>query len=399
MRKCLINAYLDLIKAGLPFEIIDGNNFYLPHRFLTEIFMNSNENGQRKILVISILGPKQTGKSTLLQYLFGIQITKRSTKGLYGSLIKSNIEAFNYILVLDIDGFDENDDEYDRRMTLFCMSVSHIVILNVSNDIPNRFMDLLSICNNSLKHLMNNQQNFIFHLVINQLSSFNINNQKLISNKTSKYYQEKLISNSNIHIRQEAIHFLPIAFRKDISSTRIYTETIFSESTQDLCMKIIHSFLRFRSITLSEWLNTGILVFNFLQEKPSLSYFQNLIEYLNDDSIIDYIRHCLSEYLTPIYRQKLMESILDKSFIEIDQIFNIKILESQDYLRNQLNNRLNIIKASESIRERSKHFLQRQIYEIIDGWRLEAIAEVSCRQFNFEEKRNSPKNKSNRKRT
>lgn len=178
-----------------------------------------------------------------------------NTRGLYGSFVKSNVDSFDYILVLDIEGFDE----YDRRMTLFCMSVSHIIILNGSNNILDRFMDILSICNDSLKCFIgNHSQSSIIHLVVNQISLFN---PTITSNKTIKQYQQNLISNSNLNITQDAIHFLLIAFRKDFSSTRIYTEPIISEYIQDLCMKIIFSFLRLSSTTLSKWLNTAILFF------------------------------------------------------------------------------------------------------------------------------------------
>jgi Tfp pilus assembly pilus retraction ATPase PilT len=81
VQTCLINAYLDSIKAGLAFEIIDGDNFYLPHRFLAKTFTSFNEKNQHRILILSILGPRQSGKSTLLQYMFGIRINKRSTRG------------------------------------------------------------------------------------------------------------------------------------------------------------------------------------------------------------------------------------------------------------------------------------------------------------------------------
>jgi len=80
VQTCLLDAYLDSIKAGYAFEIIDGDNFYLPHRFLTKVFTKFDGNEQR-ILVISILGPRQSGKSTLLQYMFGIKNSIRSTKG------------------------------------------------------------------------------------------------------------------------------------------------------------------------------------------------------------------------------------------------------------------------------------------------------------------------------
>jgi hypothetical protein len=278
------------------------------------------------------------------------------------------------------------------------MSVSHIVIINVSNDIPDRFMDILSICNDSLKHLIGNHyQSSIIHLVVNQISLFNTDNHPINSNKTLKQYQQHFISNSNINITQDAIHFLPVGFRKDFLSTRIYTEQIFSECTQDLSMKIIHSSLTLSSTTLSKWLNTAILFFDVLQETPTISSFQNLTERSHDDYILDYIRHRLFELLTPAYRQQLLKSVVDKSSDEIDQLFDKNIRASEDSLQSEIDDRLKLMKASKSIRERSKHFLQRQINEIFDGWRQEAIVEANHQRFSFENNQNSPKNKSNMK--
>jgi hypothetical protein len=369
VQTCLLDAYLDSIKAGYAFEIIDGDNFYLPHRFLTKVFTKFDGNEQR-ILVISILGPRQSGKSTLLQYMFGIKNSIRSTKGLYGSFVKSNVDAFDSILVLDIEGLDQDDNEYDRRMAFFCMSISHLIILNVSNDIPDRFIDMISICNDSFQRLFGNHcQSSIIHLVLNPISFFNTNDT---SNKTRKQYHEHFVSKTNLNITPDAIHVLPVAFQKDFSSTRIYSEPNFCEYTQELSMKILRSSSKVSPIILSQWLNTAILFFDTIQEKPTISSFQSLTERSHDDYILDYIRRYLVERLTPEYQQQLFESVANKSRDEIDQIFNAILVTNEDRLQRQVDDRLNIIKASKSIRERSRNFLQRHLIETFDEWRREA---------------------------
>lgn len=90
----------------MSFEIIDGENFYFPKQFLKDIF-DSELFHQKKICVISIIGPQNSGKSTLLNYLLGCDFKVsdgRCTKGIYGTLIKSKIPEFELILVIDSEG-------------------------------------------------------------------------------------------------------------------------------------------------------------------------------------------------------------------------------------------------------------------------------------------------------
>lgn len=68
-QKCkLVQHYRDIIAAGQPFEIIDGDNFYYQSNFLEQVMVDKQ--GVR-FFVISIIGPQNSGKSTLLNYMFG----------------------------------------------------------------------------------------------------------------------------------------------------------------------------------------------------------------------------------------------------------------------------------------------------------------------------------------
>ena len=64
----LVQHYQDMIATGQPFEIIDGDNFYYQSSFLEKVMVNMQ--GVR-FFVISIIGPQNSGKSTLLNYMFG----------------------------------------------------------------------------------------------------------------------------------------------------------------------------------------------------------------------------------------------------------------------------------------------------------------------------------------
>ena len=61
-----------------------------------------------------------SGKSLLLNFLFGTLFSVsdgRTTRGVYGTLIKSKIPEFDYFLILDTEGLvsiEKDDSYYDR---------------------------------------------------------------------------------------------------------------------------------------------------------------------------------------------------------------------------------------------------------------------------------------------
>ncbi|CAF1207238.1 unnamed protein product, partial [Rotaria sordida] len=57
IQKSLQGHYFDYIKAGFPFEIIDGDNFHFQHTFLFESLMPFRN---RRTFVISIIGPQNS---------------------------------------------------------------------------------------------------------------------------------------------------------------------------------------------------------------------------------------------------------------------------------------------------------------------------------------------------
>jgi ABC-type lipoprotein export system ATPase subunit len=70
-----------------PFELIDGDSLEMQVSTLRKVFEAVNDN----CLVISIFGPQSSGKSTLLNFLFGCDFAVsegRCTRGLYGTYFR-----------------------------------------------------------------------------------------------------------------------------------------------------------------------------------------------------------------------------------------------------------------------------------------------------------------------
>uniref|UniRef100_A0A8C3HAI0 VLIG-type G domain-containing protein n=1 Tax=Chrysemys picta bellii TaxID=8478 RepID=A0A8C3HAI0_CHRPI len=64
----------DLMVQGYPIELLDGDTFYVPLKWVGAIFDKLIEKlGDQKVFVLSVLGIQSTGKSTLLNAMFGLQ--------------------------------------------------------------------------------------------------------------------------------------------------------------------------------------------------------------------------------------------------------------------------------------------------------------------------------------
>ncbi|CAD8079750.1 unnamed protein product [Paramecium primaurelia] len=143
-----------LIKKGEPFEFLNGDDLSIDSNFLHQLRENLLDKGDNKILFLSILGPQSSGKSTLLNRIFGCHFLTsmgRCTKGLFLQLLKiSNKEQFDnlfdYILLLDSEGLQnphQQDPEFDKKITLFIIQISDILIFNVKGEIHSTFHNLI----------------------------------------------------------------------------------------------------------------------------------------------------------------------------------------------------------------------------------------------------------------
>jgi protein SEY1 len=91
--------------------------------------------------LISVFGSQSTGKSTLLNHLFGTEFSvmseterRQTTKGIWLSKNKRDNMADN-ILVMDVEGTDGRergeDQDFERKSALFALATSEVLIVNI----------------------------------------------------------------------------------------------------------------------------------------------------------------------------------------------------------------------------------------------------------------------------
>lgn len=102
-----------------------------------------------KVAIITVFGPQSSGKSTLLNFLFGCEFGTsegRCTKGAYGTYFRfSNlrISSCEGVFLVDTEGlfanFSKKDAEFrkdfDSKLVLFCLAISDFVIINTKGNL------------------------------------------------------------------------------------------------------------------------------------------------------------------------------------------------------------------------------------------------------------------------
>ena len=116
----------------------------MPTNMMRKIFNSI----QDRCLVVSIIGPQSSGKSTLLNFMFGCDFAMsegRCTRGIYGSYFKfrdRRVKNYDGIFAIDTEGlFSVSDgkkrENFDSKLVLFCLAISDMVIINVRGNIDN----------------------------------------------------------------------------------------------------------------------------------------------------------------------------------------------------------------------------------------------------------------------
>ncbi|KAM6280198.1 interferon-induced very large GTPase 1-like [Porphyrio hochstetteri] len=150
----------DLMVSGYPIELMDGDASYVPLRWVGAIFDKLIEKlGDKRVFVLSVLGIQSTGKSTLLNAMFGLQFNVsagRCTRGAFMQLIKVDKKVqqavdFDYMLVVDTEGLraiemvNKQSLNHDNELATFVIGIGNMTLINIFGENPSEMQDVLQI--------------------------------------------------------------------------------------------------------------------------------------------------------------------------------------------------------------------------------------------------------------
>ena len=151
-------AAAEILLSGQPLELLDGDSSYIPLRWFDAVYRKlEHKTNNAKIFVISVLGIQSSGKSTMLNTMFGLEFpvsAGRCTRGAFASLIPvsdslKSASKFDYILIIDTEGLRGSADsqlrEHDNELATFAIGVADVTIVNIFGENHNEMKEFLEI--------------------------------------------------------------------------------------------------------------------------------------------------------------------------------------------------------------------------------------------------------------
>ncbi|KAI5102660.1 interferon-induced very large GTPase 1-like, partial [Silurus meridionalis] len=152
----------EMLLAGFPLELLDGDASNIPEKWVSDVLMELHRMvGQKsRLLVLTVLGVQSTGKSTLLNTMFGVQFavsSGRCTRGAFmiflpvGNDLKEELLC-DFVLLIDTEGLKspalaqlEDSYEHDNELATFVIGLSDVTIINVAMENSTEMKDVLQI--------------------------------------------------------------------------------------------------------------------------------------------------------------------------------------------------------------------------------------------------------------
>ncbi|XP_040214319.1 interferon-induced very large GTPase 1-like [Rana temporaria] len=151
-----------ILLDGYPLELIDGDTSNIPLQWITDVLKETDikTGGKCRIRAIAVLGVQSTGKSTLLNTMFGLQLpvaSGRCTRGAFMTLltVEENFQkdlGCQFLLLIDTEGLKslelaslDGSYEHDNEIATVVVGLSDITIVNMAMENTEEIKDILQI--------------------------------------------------------------------------------------------------------------------------------------------------------------------------------------------------------------------------------------------------------------
>ncbi|XP_071330431.1 interferon-induced very large GTPase 1-like isoform X5 [Trachinotus anak] len=150
----------ELMISGHPMELMDGDAGHVPLTWISSLLEEVIKRlGDQRVFVLSVLGVQSSGKSTMLNAMFGSQFAVsagRCTKGAFMQLVKVSEEMkkdfrFDYVLVVDTEGLralelaGNTTPHHDNELATFVVGLGNMTLINIFGENPADMQDILQI--------------------------------------------------------------------------------------------------------------------------------------------------------------------------------------------------------------------------------------------------------------
>ena len=161
---CLPQIMAEIMDEGHALELMDGDASHVPTLWVLAVIerlkavcgKDAREKNGGKIFVLSVLGIQSTGKSTLLNTMFGLRLNVsagRCTRGAYIQLLPLNNSLrqkidCDYVLIVDTEGLRAPELQleglkHDNELATFVIGLADATIINIFGETPGDLDDIL----------------------------------------------------------------------------------------------------------------------------------------------------------------------------------------------------------------------------------------------------------------
>ncbi|XDV11442.1 hypothetical protein PO909_000381 [Leuciscus waleckii] len=151
----------EMMISGFPLELMDGDAAHVPVIWISAVLekLTQKLGNQTRVFVLSVLGLQSSGKSTMLNAMFGLQFAVsagRCTRGAFMQLVRVSGEMktqinFDYILVVDTEGLcalelaGRSTRDHDNELATFVVGLGNLTLINIFGENPSEMQDVLQI--------------------------------------------------------------------------------------------------------------------------------------------------------------------------------------------------------------------------------------------------------------
>ncbi|XP_034146974.1 interferon-induced very large GTPase 1 isoform X2 [Esox lucius] len=229
-----------LLDFSFPIELIDGDASNIPLKWISAVLtqLHSKLKPNSKIRVVTVLGVQGTGKSTLLNTMFGVQFavsSGRCTRGAFMQLIKVNNNLkeelkCDFIMVIDTEGLKspelaQLDDSYehDNELATLVIGLSDVTIINIAMENSSEMKDILQIVVHAFIRMKEVGKRPICHFVHQNVSDISAYDKNIRARKKLlEYLDEMTLAAAKMEKKENITKFTDVMdYDPDTSSSYI----------------------------------------------------------------------------------------------------------------------------------------------------------------------------------
>uniref|UniRef100_UPI00358E72BF interferon-induced very large GTPase 1-like n=1 Tax=Myxine glutinosa TaxID=7769 RepID=UPI00358E72BF len=185
---------------GYPLELIDGDVSGIPLLWVKAILKELSIliKPETRFPVVSVLGVQSTGKSTLLNTMFGVQFavsSGRCTRGAFMQLVRVEGEVkeklkCDFIMILDTEGLKApelanicDSHEHDNELATLVIGLSDVTIINLAMENVAEMKDILQIAVHAFLRMKAVEKKPICHFVHQNTGTVSAHDQNMRDKK------------------------------------------------------------------------------------------------------------------------------------------------------------------------------------------------------------------------